>query len=442
MHTKKIAILVIQESHLDQSMTENLSTIFEKNLKIMISADSDTPRASAGVGFVINKQLINPDEMEMHEIIPGRAALLKIKWLKTCTAMILNIYAPNERNQHPIFWAKTLTERRSKGLPILDFTLGDFNVTEDAIDRMPPKLDDETAIAALRDVQHKWEMRDTWRWANPTENAFTYRAQTHNEWIQARLDRIYISKRAEPFTFDWEIKETPIPTDHAMVSVRYAPHKAPYVGKGRWMLPLSLLYNERLLERIAERGSKLLADATRDRIEQTDRQTANVQMHWEAFSSSIPKLAKDIAKECYHKITSQIKAIEKDLKETNNNPEISMNRDKQRHEAYLASQLKQLKKKEARDRKDLLNTRLANHGERLGGIWSTLGKERRLRNPIHRLKIPHTYPPQYERNSKKMAEIARNHHKSLQEEDIDPDINPEEYNTRLNEILDKIPKNQ
>ena len=41
-----------------------------------------------------------------------------------------------------------------------------------------------------------------------------------------------------------------------------------------------------------------------------------------------------------------------------------------------------------------------------------------------------------------MAEIACNHHESLQEEDIDPDINPEEYNTRLNEILDKIPENQ
>ena len=155
MHTEKIAILVIQESHLDQSMMENLSTIFEKNLKIMISADSDTPRASAGVGFIINKQLINPDKMEMHKIIPGQAALLKIKWLKTCTAVILNIYAPNERNQHPIFWAKTLTERHSKGLPVPDFTLGDFNVTEDAIDRMPPKLDDETAIAALRDIRHE-----------------------------------------------------------------------------------------------------------------------------------------------------------------------------------------------------------------------------------------------------------------------------------------------
>jgi len=106
------------------------------------------------------------------------------------------------------------------------------------------------------------------------------------------------------------------------------------------------------------------------------------------------------------------------------------------------SQLKQLKKKEAKDRKDLLNARLANHGEKLEGIWSALGKERRPRNPIHRLKIPCTNPPQYECHSKKMAEITRNHHKSLQNEDIDPDISPEEYNTRLNEILDKIPENQ
>jgi len=152
MHTEKIAILVIQETHLDQVMTENLGKIFEKNLKILNSANPDSPRASAGVGFVINKQLIDPDEMEMHELIPGRAAILKIKWLKTCDATILNIYAPNERNQHPNFWAKTLTERRAKGLPIPHFTLGDFNITEDAIDRMPPRLDDETAIATLREV--------------------------------------------------------------------------------------------------------------------------------------------------------------------------------------------------------------------------------------------------------------------------------------------------
>jgi len=119
-----------------------------------------------------------------------------------------------------------------------------------------------------------------------------------------------------------------------------------------------------------------------------------------------------------------------------------MNEEKQRHEAYLASQLKQLKKKEAKDKKGLLNVKLANHGEWLRGMWSALSKEKRPRNPIHRIKILNTNPPQYERHLKRMVEIARNHHEKLQDEDIEPDINIVEYNARLNECLNEIPENQ
>jgi hypothetical protein len=69
-----------------------------------------------------------------------------------------------------------------------------------------------------------------------------------------RLDRIYASKKAEPFTFNWEIKESAIPTDHTMVSVHYAPKEAPQVGKGQWTMPLSLLNNEKMVEKIAKQG--------------------------------------------------------------------------------------------------------------------------------------------------------------------------------------------
>ena len=162
MHTEKIAILVIQEAHLDQTMMEQLGKIFEKNLKILISAHPDNPRAMAGVGFVINKQLIELNELEMHELIPRRAAILRVKWLGSCTATIANVYAPNDRSEHANFWVKVITKRRAKHIPKPDITLGDFNVTEDAIDRMPPRLDDESAIAALRELRHEWDMRDMW----------------------------------------------------------------------------------------------------------------------------------------------------------------------------------------------------------------------------------------------------------------------------------------
>ena len=112
------------------------------------------------------------------------------------------------------------------------------------------------------------------------------------------------------------------------------------------------------------------------------------------------------------------------------------------HKAYLASHLKHLKKKEAKNWKELLNARLANHGECLGGMWSALGKEKRPRNPIHRLKIPNTNPPQYKHHSKRMAELARDHHNTLQNEDINLNMNPEEYNRLLDKILSEIPENQ
>jgi len=113
MHTGKIAILAIQEAHLDQNMMEELGTCFEKNLKILISAHPNNPQAMAGVGFIINKQLIKLDELDLYELIPGRVAILKVRWLRSSTATILNVYAPNDRGEHANFWEKVITARRA-----------------------------------------------------------------------------------------------------------------------------------------------------------------------------------------------------------------------------------------------------------------------------------------------------------------------------------------
>jgi len=89
-----------------------------------------------------------------------------------------------------------------------------------------------------------------------------------------------------------------------------------------------------------------------------------------------------------------------------------------------------------------MKAKLANHGERLGGMWSALGKEKRPRSLIYRLRIPNTNLPQYERSLKRMAELACDHHNTLQSEDIDPNMSIEEYNTLINNFLNEIPESQ
>jgi hypothetical protein len=76
-----------------------------------VSEDPDNPRARAGIAFIINKKLIEPEEIKTHVLTPGRAMILKIKWMKTCDTTILNIYAPNERDIHANYWAKILIEK-------------------------------------------------------------------------------------------------------------------------------------------------------------------------------------------------------------------------------------------------------------------------------------------------------------------------------------------
>jgi len=134
--------------------------------------------------------------------------------------------------------------------------------------------------------------------------------------------------------------------------------------------------------------------------------------------------------------------LEKDLRETNNKPDISTNRETQIHEAILTSQLKHLKKKDTKNRSDLMKAKLANHSKHLGGMWSALGKEKRPRSLIHRLRIPNTNPPQYEHSSKRMAKLACDHHDTLQSKDIDPNMSIEEYNMLINDFLNEIPESQ
>ncbi|KAG2739444.1 hypothetical protein P692DRAFT_20681500, partial [Suillus brevipes Sb2] len=62
----------------------------------------------------------------------------------------------------PGFLGKIDEKWQENNLPHPDFMLGDFNLTEDPLDRAPAKLDNENAISALRELRQKLNLQDTW----------------------------------------------------------------------------------------------------------------------------------------------------------------------------------------------------------------------------------------------------------------------------------------
>lgn len=103
MRRKKICILYIQETHLTNEYEAQVDLLYLRRLWVINSKDPFCPGNSAGVAFVLNKEILNTTNVEMTEIIPGRALAIKIKRNNNDHLTLLNIYAPNNLTKHPEF---------------------------------------------------------------------------------------------------------------------------------------------------------------------------------------------------------------------------------------------------------------------------------------------------------------------------------------------------
>ncbi|KAG1850502.1 Endonuclease/exonuclease/phosphatase, partial [Suillus tomentosus] len=308
MRERKIGILCLQETHLNEEHKTQIDTLFSRRMRMINSKDPTRPGTSAGVAFVINRELTNADNAETFELIPGRAMALKIKWHNNDNLTILNIYAPNNTSQHPEFWGKINEKWQEKNLPPPDFMLGDFNLTEDPLDRAPAKLDNENAISALRELRNRLNLQDTWRETHPSERLFTFYSNTNSH---SRLDRIYVSPRHDQNICDWDSCTSAIPTDHRMVSVRFTPTTTPFIGRGRWSWPIGLINDPNLIKRMSDLGKitqRKILEQTEHRDEDSDPQKV-----WEDFKIQLRQEARKTAKEHLNKIRQRTKKLEDDL---------------------------------------------------------------------------------------------------------------------------------
>jgi hypothetical protein len=65
--------------HLDEIHIKFLQERYQKNLKIIVSEDPENPCMKVGVAFIINKKLIEPEEIKKYILTPGRVMVLKVK---------------------------------------------------------------------------------------------------------------------------------------------------------------------------------------------------------------------------------------------------------------------------------------------------------------------------------------------------------------------------
>ncbi|KDQ50166.1 hypothetical protein JAAARDRAFT_51388 [Jaapia argillacea MUCL 33604] len=256
MKEKQIGILAVQETQLTEENVDQIHQLFGRQLKVLNSSDPDRPTSSAGVAFVVNREIANTADIDFKVLIPGRVTTLTTKWHGTNMITLINVYAPNNYGEHPAFWGEIGSQMRGQHVPSPDFMMGDLNIVEDAIDRSPVRLDNEAACEALQNLRGDLDIVDVWRQDYPDTRQFTFQS-TVGEVTQSRLDRVYTRPGLADLLYDWDCTHTSVPTDHSMVLVRYSPANAPEIGPGRWTWPLGLVNDQELLGTVIELGKNL-----------------------------------------------------------------------------------------------------------------------------------------------------------------------------------------
>ncbi|KIJ09914.1 hypothetical protein PAXINDRAFT_86789 [Paxillus involutus ATCC 200175] len=308
---QQIGMLALQETHLTKTEEDAINDTFHHRLHVLSSLDPTSPNAK-GVAIVINKQLTNSKNIRTFDIIPGRALLARIPWHKESHLNILNVYAPNDSTSNETFWTELLS--KVQGLPKPDIILGDFNLVEDALDRLPPHLDAHAATEALAQLRASLRLTDGWRVENPDSTAFTFSQSRAQGGRQSRIDHIYTNENVLLFSNEWKIEPSGIHTDHQLISARVSNHRMPYIGRGRWSLPLFILNDKEVADDILTLGRGLQQSLDSIQSPQNCSTMNNPQTIFKAFKDEVITKCWSAAKKAIPRIQQKMNTIKANLK--------------------------------------------------------------------------------------------------------------------------------
>ena len=430
INTHRIAILAVQEMHLTDELAANFESAFDARLRLFHSPLPET-RNAAGVAIVANKSLINTDGISCATLIPGRAILAMIPWHANSIIKVLNVYAPNDTRENESFW-ETLNEIIEDDPSLKpDVMLGDFNIVEDSLDRLPCHPDNPNAIAALGELKYNLDLVDGWRQTYPDRREYSHQ-HTPNA-SQGRIDRVYITNTLLRPASEWKIESTTIETDHWVVSARISTPEAPFIGKGRWQIPSYLFEDKKIMDRINSLGKRAQSDIEGVKYRRTD--TENPQSIFVRLKTDIVSLCRHQVKKIHPMITNKIEKLKGKLLEVNNDPHIP-EEDKMLDSLVIKTEILELERILFEASRVYAKAKHHVHAETICKDWVRSNRAKRPRDTIFSLRNPLERGSAPERDSHKMAEKAREYHEVLQRIDRDPSQEPDPE--RLLAILNNV----
>ncbi|KAJ3727988.1 hypothetical protein DFJ43DRAFT_1040999 [Lentinula guzmanii] len=191
--------------------------------------------------------------------------------------------------------------------------------------------------------------------------------------------------------------------DHSLISVQITSEEAPWIGKGRWRIP-----------------------------------------DYKTFKKQLVNKAKDWAKQIEPGLTRKINEHQLELERVLNDQEM-LEQAKMTKSKEIKTEITHLEKMRIHKTQRNSQTHHVIERELPSHYMSQISKEKKPRDMLYALRKPNipennsgNIPGNtYEKNSKKMAELAKNYHSDLQELGIDANREAER-NVAINETLDQI----
>ncbi|KAK6974475.1 Endonuclease/exonuclease/phosphatase, partial [Favolaschia claudopus] len=278
---EKVGILAVGETHLTDEQIEEIEKIYERRIRIFNSIDIETPN-KGGIAVVLNRELTNIDGVTVHRLIPGRAILLIIPWHKKRTLTVLAGYAPADSPaENKVYW-DTLTDLwLHEDLPVPDIFIADSNLAPEPMDRLPTRKDADMATEAYARFKRILGLKDGWRVTNPDTRAYTYISPQGSH---SRIDHILVSDDLFKHCTKWDISDVAVTTDHFMVSVRISAPGAPFIGEGRYAIPVHMTKDKLFMEYARKEGVKV-------NPEQVSDETTTLQSRFKEWKDKIQTFA-------------------------------------------------------------------------------------------------------------------------------------------------------